>query len=163
MSAKVDINRSHFCVEVVEIKTVSAGPCWENHLHRLALHLHGHRHGHLHQVPLNLHSNLHQKYMLGNKYESILGGIFSKWVKIPLLKSEIPVLLFVSTRSPTPLNYEETHVRRCFHIESQKSLIYYEHVLAQLSHRHSFSFLFLEPEWRWRAVLLVGLDQISWN
>ena len=67
MSAKVDISRSHFCVEVMEIKTVSAGPCWENHLHRLALHLHGHRHGHLHQVPLNLHSNLHQKYVYARK------------------------------------------------------------------------------------------------
>ena len=144
----VDINRSHFCVEVMEIKTVSTGPCWESHLHRLAFHLHGHRHGHLHQVPLKLHYNLRQNYMymLGNKYWIYSWRDIFEMGKKPILEKKhipFPVLLFVSTRSPTPLNYEETHVRRCFHIESQKSLIYYEHVLAKLSHRHffiSFSF-----------------------
>ena len=47
---KIDINAISFCSQIMEIKTVSTGPCWENHLHRLVIDLHGHRHGHLHQV-----------------------------------------------------------------------------------------------------------------
>ena len=47
---KIDNNPISFCSQIMEIKTVSTRPCWENHLHRLVIDLHGHRHGHLHQV-----------------------------------------------------------------------------------------------------------------
>ena len=76
-------------VQIMEIKTVSTGSSWKNHLHRLAFHLHGHRHGHLHQVPLKPHCNLHQNnmFLLG----FILGGMFLKWVKSPLLEKPNPI------------------------------------------------------------------------
>ena len=135
----------HFCDQVMEIKTVSARPRWENHLHCPSLHLHGHRHGHLHQVLFNLHCKLFKNQRPMWIYPWF-ERIFSKGVKRCLEeKTRPPMPLFVSTRkphSPKPLNYEETHGRRYFHIESQNALIYYEHVLAKLYHRHSFLFIF---------------------
>ena len=170
MSAKVDINRSHFCVEVMEIKTVSTGPCWESHLHRLAFHLHGHRHGHLHQVPLKLHCNLRQNYMymLGNQYWIYSGrDIFEMGKKPPFgekTTSHSPFFCLSRLRAPhTKLWRDACQAMFSYWIAKVSHLLWTCVSQTFPQTFFHFVFLFLEPEWRWRAVQLVGLDQISWN
>lgn len=135
----------------MEIKTVSAGPRWENHLHRPSFHLHGHCHGYLRQVLFNLHCNLLQN-LQSMGIHPWFKQIFWKDIKSPF-----PMPMIVSTQSPTPLNYEETHGRRCFNIELQNSLIYYEQVLAKLSQRHFCFFTYFSG-----AGMKVACNAVSW-
>ena len=85
----------------MEIKTVSARPRWESHLHCPSLHLHGHRHGHLHQVLFNLHCKLFENLQLMWIYQWF-DWIFSKGVKRCLEEEKNPPNASVCLHSKAP-------------------------------------------------------------